>query len=102
MSLIHLHSGRTLDILLLMKHNYITYFKYFEDLLESETLVLFKKLQLDPSSIIVVKPRFDYVDNTRYRIARGFSNTPIGKPRFDYVDYTRYGIDRGCPGMRPR
>jgi hypothetical protein len=49
-----------------MKHNYITYFKYFEDLLESGTLFLFKKLQLDPSSIIVVKPRFDYVDNTRY------------------------------------
>ena len=31
-----------------MKHNYITYFKYFEGLLASETLVLFKKLQLDP------------------------------------------------------
>jgi hypothetical protein len=31
-----------------MKHNYITYFKYLEGLLASETLVLFKKLQLDP------------------------------------------------------
>jgi hypothetical protein len=89
-----------------MKHNYITYFKYFEGLLESETLVLIKKLQLDPgldlSSIIVVKPCFDYVDNTRYGIARGFSITPMGKPCFGYIDYTRYGIDRGCPGMRPR
>jgi hypothetical protein len=40
-----------------MKHNYITYFKYFEGLLVSETLVLFKKLQLDlgldPSAIIL-------------------------------------------------
>jgi hypothetical protein len=31
-----------------MKHNYITYFKYFEGHLASEALVLFKKLQLDP------------------------------------------------------
>jgi hypothetical protein len=31
-----------------MKHNYITYFIYLEGLLASETLVLFKKLQLDP------------------------------------------------------
>jgi hypothetical protein len=36
-----------------MKYNYITYFKYFEGLLASETLVLFKKLQLDPSAIIL-------------------------------------------------
>jgi hypothetical protein len=40
-----------------MKHNYITYFKYLEGLLVSETLVLFKKLQLypelDPSAIIL-------------------------------------------------
>jgi hypothetical protein len=31
-----------------MKHNYITNFRYFEGLLASETLVLFKRLQLDP------------------------------------------------------
>ena len=90
-----------------MKHNYITYFKYFEGLLASKRLFSSKSSSLTPGLTPrhytpVVKPRFDYVDNTRYGIARGFSNTPIGTPRFGYIDNTRYGIDQGCPGMRPR
>jgi hypothetical protein len=49
-----------------MKHNYITYFKYFEGLLASGTLVLFKKLQLDPgldSSTIILLLLQEFVLN---------------------------------------
>jgi hypothetical protein len=63
------------------KHNYITYFIYLEGLLASETLVLFKKLQLDPE-----------LDPSERGLPRTHSRTTSvdSVPRVVYVTKTRF------------